>query len=181
MIQAININQNIQLPNQQRNYTLFDWNKVNSIVAQKEQALPYLKQVLATSQDEKQIVESLYIVDRMIDKGTKGIPAMYPILARFNNTQSPNIQSFLAGIYRKTQVPDAFGPLVKMLVQNSMKNPSPLAPLPQGVRVAFQNPTYNSQSIVRTSSFDPNEEIGGAILAYISNYSKGTPKIDYTA
>ena len=122
--------------------------------------MPYLKQVLATSQDEKQIVESLYIVDRMIDNKTRGIPAMYPILARFNNTQSPNIQSFLAGIYRKTQVPDAFGPLVKMLVQNSMRNPS---------LSTIQSP------------FDPNEEIGGAILTYISNYSKGTPKIDYTA
>lgn len=56
---------------------------------------------------------------------------------------SPNIQTFLAGIYRKTQVPDAFGPLVKMLIQNSMR--------PQ------------------TSNFDPNEEIGGAILSYLSD------------
>lgn len=67
---------------------------------------------------------------------------MYPVLARFNNTTSPNIQTFLAGIYRKIQVPDAFGPLVKMLIQNSMR--------PQ------------------TANFDPNEEIGGAILSYLN-------------
>ena len=69
---------------------------------------------------------------------------MYPALSRFNDTKSPNIQTFLAGIYRKTQVPDAFGPLVKMLVQNSI------------------NPTPNPY-------FDPNEEIGGAILSYLSD------------
>jgi len=192
MIQLINYNTtNIQLPTAQRNYTIFDKNKVDSVVAQKEQALPQLKQILATSQDEKQIVETLYIVDRMIDNGTKGIPAMYPILARFNNTQSPNIQSFLAGIYRKTQVPDAFGPLIAMLIRNSLKNPSPPAPLPQGARVACENPTTYANVAHSMPAdqaynppippFDSNEEIGGAILEYIKNYSNNPKKIDYTA
>ena len=81
----------------------------------------------------------------MIDNGTKGIDKLYPVFARFNNTESANIQTFLAGIYRKIQVPDAFGPLIKMLVQNSLK-------------------PYNSQQ-----PFDPNEEIGGAILSYLSD------------
>ncbi|MFA7658658.1 MAG: hypothetical protein WCY19_04430 [Candidatus Gastranaerophilaceae bacterium] len=147
------LRQCVQMPNSGRNYCLFDMNRVNYFVSQKEQALPYLKQVLQTSQDEAQIVEALYIVDRMIDNGVKGIPAMYPVFARFNETKSPNIQAFLAGIYRKTQVPDAFGPLVKMLIQNS-NNPN-------------QTPA--------------NEEIGGAILEYIKNYSNNPPKIDYTA
>ena len=156
MVQSIqtNINPiNIQLPTKQRNYTIFDKNKVDYFVSQKEQSLPYVKQILQTSQDEKQIVEALYMVDRMIDNGTKGIPAMYPTLARFNDTKSPNIQSFLAGIYRKTQVPDAFGPLIKMLVQNSI------------------TPTKTPA----------DEEIGGAILEYIRNYSNNPKKIDYTA
>ena len=69
---------------------------------------------------------------------------MYPTLARFNQTKSPNVQTYLAGIYRKTQVPDAFGPLVCMLIQNSVNPPKP--------------PQY----------FDPNEEIGGAILSYLA-------------
>lgn len=163
MIQPINtiINTNfstpdVMLPSGDRNYCLFNQAKVNFIVSQKEHALPYLKNVLQNSedvQDEKEIIEALYIVDRMIDNGTKGIPAMYPILAKFNDTKSQNIQAFLSGIYRKIQVPDAFGPLVKMLIQNSMK----------------QEPTC------------ANEEIGGAILEYIRNYSNNPPKIDYTA
>ena len=87
-------------------------------------------------------------MDRMLDNKTQGIDKLYPYFARFNNTKSPNIQTFLAGIYRKTQVPDAFGPLIKMLIQNSIQP---------------QNPnTY----------FDPNEEIGGAILSYIQNSNK---------
>lgn len=146
MIQPINTfsyNQ-IQMPTPQRNYTIFDKKKVDSFVTQREKALPYLNEILLHSYNEAQITETLYILDRMLENGTKGIDKMYPTLARFNNTQSPNIQTFLAGIYRKIQVPDAFGPLVKMLIQNSLNKTA-------------------------TAPFDPNEEIGGAILSYISN------------
>lgn len=137
----------IQMPTPQRNYCIFDQNKVDFFVKRKEMALPYLAGVLSRSNDEKQITETLYIVDRMIDNGTKGVDKMYPVLSRFNMTNSPNIQTFLAGIYRKIQVPDAFGPLVAMLIRNSL-NPQP-------------------------SCFDPNEEVGGAILAYLSDRFKG--------
>ncbi len=139
----------VKMPNNRRNYCIFDQNKVDYFVKQKENALPYLSNILANSQDEVQITETLYIMDRMIDNGTKGIDKLYPVFSRFNNTSSPNIQTFLAGIYRKIQVPDAFGPLVKMLIQNSMKPQTP------------------------NQSFDPNEEIGGAILSYLSDRFRG--------
>lgn len=146
-IQPYKIQQNqyipCQLPQGNRNYTIVDKYKVDHFVSQKEAALPYLTDILIHSNNEAQIVETLHIVNSMLDNGVKGIDKMYPILSRFNNTTSPNIQTYLAGIYRKTQVPDAFGPLVKMLIQNSLR--------PQ------------------TSNFDPNEEIGGAILSYISD------------
>ena len=167
MIQAINPNTQtptVQLPNKDRNYTLFDQNRVNYFVSQKEQALPYLKNILQTSQDEKQIVEALYIVDRMLDNGVKGIPAMYPVFARFNDAKSPNIQSFLAGIYRKTQVPDAFGPLVAMLIKNSTQIQRCKDAKMQSSSSELPSP-YASMPL-----FDPNEEIGGAILEYIRNY-----------
>lgn len=134
-----------QLPTPGRNYCTFDKNEVDYFVKQKEQALPFLTDILKHSNNEAQITETLYILDRMQDNGTKGIDKLYPVLSRFNNTQSPNIQTFLAGIYRKTQIPDAFGPLIKMLIQNSLKPENPY------------------------SIFDPNEEIGGAILSYISD------------
>lgn len=152
---------NLILPEGERNYCLFNQNRVNFIISQKELALPYLKRILQTSKDEGEIVEALYILDGMIDNGTKGISAMYPDLARFNNTESPNIQTFLAGIYRKILVPDAFGPLLAMLIRNSI-------------------PT-NQNSSPQIAPFDPNEAIGGAILAYIENYSNGPKKIDYKA
>lgn len=135
----------VRFPYGERNYCLFNQNKVDCFVKQGKEALPYLTNILKTSNDEKQITETLYILDRMLENGTKGIDKLYPVLSRFNNTNSPNIQTFLAGIYRKTQVPDAFGPLVKMLIQNSL----------------------NSNRI-QNANFDPNEEIGGAILSYLS-------------
>ena len=138
------------LPAGNRNYTIVDRDKVDSFVSQKEAALPYISDILVHSNNEAQIVETLHIVNEMIDNGVKGFDKMYPVLSRFNNTTSPNIQTYLAGIYRKTQVPDAFGPLVKMLIQNSLR--------PQ------------------TSNFDPNEEIGGSILSYISDRFRNQPQ-----
>ena len=132
-----------QMPDIRRNYITVDNNKVDTFVKQGENALPYISDVLQHSNNETQITETLYILDRMIDGGVKNIDKMYPVLSRFNNAKSPNIQTFLAGIYRKIQVPDAFGPFVKMLMLNAL-NPNP------------------------TPFFDPNEEIGGAILSYIS-------------
>ena len=124
-IQPYKIQQNqyipCQLPQGNRNYTIVDKYKVDHFVSQKEAALPYLTDILIHSNNEAQIVETLHIVNSMLDNGVKGIDKMYPVLSRFNNTTSPNIQTYLAGIYRKTQVPDAFGPLVKMLIQNSLR------------------------------------------------------------
>ena len=89
----------------------------------------------------KHIVQSLYLLDRIQEAKTADIKHLYPVLSKYNNTTNPEIQTFLAGIYRKIQVPDAFGPLVAMLIRNSINPPK----------------TY----------FDPNEEIGGAILSYL--------------
>ena len=134
----------VQMPNQDRNYCLFNQAKVNYYVNQRENALPHLENVLKTSNDEKEVVETLYIVDRMIDSGVKGVDKMYPALSKHNDTNSPNVQTFLAGIYRKTKVPDAFGPLCSMLIRNSINPPN------------------------KSCGFDPNEEIGGAILDYLA-------------
>lgn len=124
------------------NYCTFNQPKVDYFVRQKENALPYLTDILQHSNNEAQITETLYIIDRMIECGTQGIEKLYPVFSRFNNTNSPYIQTFLAGIYRKIQTPDAFGPLCSMLIRNSLNKP--------------------------LTNFDPNEEVGGAILAYLT-------------
>ena len=67
----------------------------------------------------------------------------YSVLSRFNGTNSPNIQSLLSGVYRKLQPPEAFGPLCKMLIRDSLMPEYPY--------------------------FDPTEEVGGAILEYLKN------------
>ncbi len=143
MTLSINNNINIQMPTQNRNYCKFDNIKVLYYLQKKEEALPLLDKTLKSTDDEKTVCEALYIADRLIENGVNGVDKMYPTFARFNDTKSQNIQTFLAGIYRKTKVPDAFGPLCKMLIQNSINPPKEPQP------------------------FDPNEEIGGAILDYL--------------
>ena len=140
-----NLGQGVLLPDGARNYAIFDQNRVNTILNQAEHALPVVDEFLKTAQDEGQITEGLYVLDRMIDNKVKGVEKLYPTISRFNDTASPNIQVMLAGIYRKTLVPDAFGPLNKMLLRQTFYPNSPF--------------------------FDPTEEIGGAILEYLRSIS----------
>lgn len=121
----------------------FDKIKVDYLISRKEDALPYIENELKNTTNEHEIVEDLFILNQTIDNGTKDVNKMYPILSKFNNSKSADIQTFLAGIYRKTQIPEAYNALVEMLVKNSV------------------NPPH--------ASFDTNEEIGGAILSYFSN------------
>ena len=130
------------MPSKNINYCQFDMDKLSPIIKQGEKILPEIKSNLEKTQSEEETIENLYILDRMLDNGVKGIDELYTTLSKFNNTSSPNIQTFLAGIYRKTKVPDAFGPLFAMLIRNSINPPQ--------------------------SNFDPNEEIGGAILDYLA-------------
>lgn len=131
-----------QLPTKERPYSIFDMNKVDVFVKNGERALPKLSNMLQNAQSEDEIVEGLYIADRMIDSGVKNMDKLYyPVFSRFNESKSPNVQTFLAGVYRKTLNPDAFGPLVKMMCTNIMNPPK--------------------------SNFDPNEEVGGAVIQYI--------------
>lgn len=135
----------VSYPTLNRNYCVFDEKRINELTSKREDALPIIKENLANAKNEEQVLENLYALNILLDKGTdkSKVSELYPVLSNYNNTKSANIQTFLAGIYRKTKIPDAFGPLVKMLIQDSI------------------NPQTDA-------NFDPTEEIGGAILNYIA-------------
>lgn len=142
------LGQNVSLPNQNRNYCTFDEQRTKDLISYKEEALPYIDTFLKTANTEEQVLDGLQVLDKMLDNNVKGIDKLYPTISRFNDVTSPNVQVMLAGIYRKTLVPDAFGPLNKMLIRQTFMPNSPY--------------------------FDPTEEIGGAIYEYIRN--KGAVK-----
>ncbi|MBQ7126265.1 hypothetical protein IJO12_04185 [bacterium] len=134
----------VSYPTSMQNYCTFS-NDVQKKIERGAEIIPDIKNSLSNPKNEDEIVENLYILNMMIDNGTdiELVKNLYPELSKYNDTKSPNIQTFLAGIYRKTKIPDAFGPLVKMLIQDSI------------------NPPQNCH-------FDPTEEIGGAILDYLA-------------
>ena len=133
----------VSFPNQQRNYCIFS-PEINERIKNGEAELPAIKESLQNPKSEDEVIEDLFILNCLMDEGVEAdkVAELYPELSRYNQTDSPNIQTFLAGIYRKTQIPDAFGPLVAMLIRNSI-TPTP-------------------------APFDANEEIGGAILDYLA-------------
>ncbi len=133
------------LPNDNRNYSDFDENLAQKIASYKEKSVKPVIDMLQNASDEKNITAGLFLLNRIIDAGAKNVSETYPVISKFNYNESHNVQVMLAGIYRKTQVPDGFGPLMTMFLKNA------------------QNPTQKP--------FDPNEEIGGAILEYLRNKS----------
>lgn len=132
-----------ELPDEKSNHARFDEKMAAKIVSYKEKAVEPVIYELEHTEDEKYITAGLFLLNRLIDAGTKGIENEYHVISRFNYNKSPNVQVMLAGIYRKTQIPDGFGPLMTMFMHNA------------------QNPV--------TKPFDPNEEVGGAILEYLRN------------
>lgn len=139
----------VSYPNNIRNYCTFSPD-VQARIKNGEKELPRLRDSLNNPKSQDEVVEDLYILNCLIDEGLepKEAAKLYPELSKYNNTNSPDIQTFLAGIYRKTKIPDAFGPLVSMLIKNSINS--------------AKSPD------LQDSSFDPNEEIGGAILDYLA-------------
>ncbi len=131
------------LPDEKVNHAVFDENLAQKIASYKEKAVNPVLNMLKSSENEKDITAGLFLLNRIIDAGAKNVGDTYPIISRFNYSKSHNVQVMLAGIYRKTLVPDAFGPLMTMFLKNS------------------QNPVQ--------IPFDPNEEVGGAILEYLRN------------
>lgn len=132
-----------KLPDKKRNHSDFDESLVQKIASYKDDSIKPVTDMLKNADTEKDITAGLFLLNRIIDAGAKNVGASYHLISRFNYSDSPNVQTMLSGVYRKTQVPDAFGPLMTMFLKNA------------------QNP--------KTQPFDPNEEIGGAILEYLRN------------
>lgn len=132
-----------KLPDEKKNHSDFDESLVQKIASYKDAATKPVTDMLQKAESEKDITAGLFLLNRIIDAGAKNVGASYHLISRFNYSDSPNVQTMLSGVYRKTQVPDAFGPLMTMFLKNA------------------QNP--------KTQPFDPNEEIGGAILEYLRN------------
>lgn len=143
-----NLGQNVIHPDNKRNYTIYNEAKVDSIAKCGKQAIPYIENYLKEKRNDDEVFEALCVVDKMADYKTPELYKLYPVLSKYNDTNSPEIQVMLSGIYRKTLVPDAFGPLCRML--------------------------YKQISEPKTAYFDPTEETGGAILEYIRSY--GNPQ-----
>lgn len=130
-------NKPITIPQKRGNYRQFSQLTTDYFVKEGEKSFPTFANNLKNG---KNVVKTLYILDRIQENKSGDVSKLYPELSLYNNTKSAEVQTFLAGIYRKTQIPDAFGPLVAMLIQNSINPPK--------------------------SYFNPNEEIGGAIISY---------------
>ena len=100
----------VSYPNQYRNYCTFEPSAVKKLIEKREKALPEIEKTLQEPQSQDDVVLSLYVLNLLLDEGVdkSAVTDIYPALSKYNDTKSPNIQTFLAGIYRKTKIPDGF-------------------------------------------------------------------------
>lgn len=133
----------------QNGNVLLNFPLIESLVKYRKAVIQPLFKLLQSSTNGYQIIEGLYLAQRLAEEKVKGVNALYPAAARFNYTQDPLIQVYLAGFYRKLDVPDSFGPLLEMAWRHAQQ------PRTQ----AFQ------------TGLNPMEEIGGTLLQQIANHT----------
>ena len=118
---------------------------VEQIVRYRERAVEPLAELLEFSNSRRQVVEGLYTSQRMAETGTRNMNLIYAVVAdRFKNTKDIWLQTYIAGFYRAYKEPAAAGHLMQMLMQNK--------------GLASSNLMFN-----------PNEEVGGALLELVSD------------
>lgn len=125
----------------QLNYPL-----VEQIVAFREAALPSLYQLMSQTQNILTMCEALYAAQRLAENRVNGVNQLYGVTQFWHNNAHPLVQIYLSGFYRKLNAPETFGPLMTMLVRNALQAGPPIP-----------------------GAFNPQEEIGGAVLDLIAN------------
>ncbi|MBK8191015.1 MAG: hypothetical protein IPK79_11260 [Vampirovibrionales bacterium] len=92
------------------------------------------------------LLETLYVANCLADVGVPNIGDLYPAASAFNTHPHPLTQIYLAGLYRKLNRPEAFGPLLATLTHQAVS-------------------AYPAQ----TPMTGVTEEVGGAALQLIAN------------
>lgn len=119
---------------------------IETIVRQRENAVPFLCQYLSGAQTMLTMVEGLYTAQRLAEERVQNVQMLYGVTQHWHNNPHPLVQIYLSGFYRKLNAPQSLGPLLSMLVKNAV-TPGPAIP----------------------AAFNPQEEVGGAILDLIAN------------
>ena len=121
---------------------------IESLANQGTRVLPGLHQIFNTSPHRLQLVEGLYLAQRLAEKKTPGINQLYGSTTRLQFTTDPLLQVYLAGFYRKIDEPAAYGPMMEMMLRHS------------------QRPVWERQREIQQTGINAVEEIGGTLLAY---------------
>lgn len=83
----------VSYPNQYRNYCVINLPRRRSIEE--------IKNSLENPATEAEVIEDLYELNLMLDEGNKDVAELYPTLSKYNNTTSPNVQTFLQEFIEK--------------------------------------------------------------------------------
>lgn len=123
---------------------------IESLAQQGTRVLPELHQLLNTSNHRLQLVEGLYLAQRLAEKRVPGVNQLYASTTRLHLTTDPLLQVYLAGFYRHIDEPAAYGPMMEMMIRHS------------------QRPLWERQREIQQTGINAVEEIGGTLMAYNS-------------
>lgn len=126
---------------------------VESLAQQGTRILPELGQLLSTSVYRLQLIEGLYLAQRLAEKKTPGVNQLYANTSRFHFATDPLLQVYLAGFYRHIDEPAAYGPMMEMMLRHS------------------QRPAWERQQEIQQTGINAVEEIGGTLLSQLARQS----------
>jgi hypothetical protein len=124
---------------------LLNYPLIESLVKSGASVIQPLYTLLNSSMNTLQIIEGLYLAQRLAEEKAPQIKQLYMATTRFHYSQDPLIQIYLAGFYRKLKAPETFGPMASMFLRQAQ----------------YPFPQY-------PSTLNPLEEMGGTLLQQIA-------------
>lgn len=100
----------------------FDEPLMTQIVHFHERAIPALAAMFKHPPSDLALLEGIRVAEKLADTNTPGVETLYAPLSQWNTHPNPMIQIYLAGLYRRLNLPATVGPMLATLMHQSMTN-----------------------------------------------------------
>jgi len=100
----------------------FDEPLITQITHFHERAIPPLVAMFKKPPSDRALLEGIRVAEKLADAHTPGVESLYAPLSRWNTHPNPLIQIYLAGLYRRLNLPATVGPMMATLIHQSVMN-----------------------------------------------------------
>ncbi len=100
----------------------FDEPLIDRIARLKKAAISPLASLFRQPPSQAALIEGIRVADRLAEAHVPGVETLYASLSQWNTSPDPLVQIYLAGLYRRLNLPATVGPMMATLVHQSLVN-----------------------------------------------------------